>query len=118
MRPISRLRALLLFALISGCATSSPQTSTEPIDVTGTWKGTADSRSVFAPASDLILELKQAGAKVSGNATPGGALEGTVTGSGFSYRLADGGGGDVTVSGTEMTGYAHKGAVLSLRRAR
>ena len=111
---------VVLLALISGCATTAPvETSATPVDISGTWQGTSDARSIFVPVRDLTLVLKQSGTKVTGNASIGGDLEGVVTGNRFSYTLTSGGGaGDLTVAGDAMTGYARTGAVLTLRRAR
>ena len=87
------------------------------LEISGTWQGTSDARSIFTPLQGFTLVLQQSGAKVTGKASIGGDLEGVVNGNQFSYTTANGG-GDLTVKGDAMTGYSRSGAVLNLNRKR
>jgi hypothetical protein len=120
MRSLWITSLVVLFGLISGCATTAPvETSVTPVDVSGTWQGTSDARSIFSPVRELTLVLQQSGTKVTGKASLGGDLEGVVSSNRFSYTLTSSdGGGDLTVNGDAMRGYGRTGAVLTLKRAR
>ena len=108
-----RAVALALALLGAGCAATGDKTAT-PVDrnapnadVSGTWTG-----SVMGPNLNrvMVLTLQQAGSNVTGDLRGhsgvwGGQLQGTVTGNHFSWKTVTGpGGGELVVSGNEMTG--------------
>jgi hypothetical protein len=85
----------------------------------GTWQGQYVSKDVV-PVGTYILNLEQTGAQVMGTASPGGPLEGLVTGSSLVYKLTSGRGstGEVTVDGDNMTGFSPAGSRPTLKRVR
>jgi hypothetical protein len=96
-----------------GCATPQTQEAAPPtVDVTGVWSGIRTYGSVTTPMS---LELRQAGAKVTGTASwgrppagsggTGGPLEGMVSGTTLTFKVpADNSTGEVRVNGNDMQG--------------
>jgi len=121
MKTVTRelIAAALVFGL--GCASTDWIDRTlVTVDVTGTWSGSAQG----IIATEVFLELKQEGSRVTGfvrmlpsrGAAP---IEGTVAGDVFRFRHTTGSlEGEVTVSGDEMTGrvsYFGSGT-FSLRR--
>ena len=121
------LAVVLVTFPVVGCASSTPSSgvtagSSTPADVAGNWRGFFG-QGTFS--SEIVYELQQDGAKVTGRANPiaaGGGwinLEGTVTGDTFSYGLV----GrtccaELTVRGDEMTGRTTGGAPVQLRRVK
>lgn len=101
-----QLAALIL--MTAACATTPAAAPT--VDVTGAWRGRAQSSSTLA--FDMVLQLQQDGARVTGElrsamGSRSGALEGTVSENYFSWRLLNGrSGGEMTVNGDDMTGYS------------
>jgi len=111
--------AIVLCALIAGCAgsTPAPAPTGAPVNVTGTWRGSFRSQGVV-PVGELTLVLRQTGNKLTGSVSPGVEIVGTVEGNRVSYRTVNGrGGGDLTVDGDEMTGYSGAGSQLRFKRA-
>ena len=107
----------------SGCASAPDGPSAPPsVDVTGTWVGSWALAGGIGGA--YTLRLRQTGSKVLGElAIPGsvansGALEGSVAENEFAFRLLSGAsGGEFTVTGDEMRGYATgTGSRVLLRR--
>ena len=98
--------ALTAFIVVSGGCASSPSNlaAPPPVDVNGVWVGN------YGEAG-FVLRLQQTGATVVGyqkgpNAAASGDIEGTIIGNRLNYRGAGGRwGGELTVSGDEMSGY-------------
>jgi hypothetical protein len=107
--------AAVTISVASGCASSQGALEAPTIDVTGQWIGTNGSRY-------LSLTLKQVGARVEGDQVVGGAaaasgvLTGEVSANRLNYVTRSGYGGDLTVSGEEMTGRSISGWPIYLRR--
>jgi hypothetical protein len=115
---------IVFFAALSGCATTVSTTRQAPaVDVSGVWSGTWHGGG---GGGDMSFSLKQTGAEVSGAVViPGwaqnsGPLVGTVAGNVFSYRTTatTPGGGELTVTGDQMSGVGVHGNRLVMRRQR
>ena len=123
---------LLVAALVaaSGCARPDwIERTLVTVDVTGVWSGTW-TNGLFS--TELWMELKQDGPKVTGNLKPRGYIhqslqsvpgpvEGTVSGDRFEFRRVGGSlVGEMTVDGDVMEGRLHGGpgpGQCTLRRA-
>jgi hypothetical protein len=122
---------LLVAALVaaSGCARPDwIERTLVTVDVTGVWSGTW-TNGLYN--TELWMELKQTGPKVTGNLKPkgfihaalqdvSGPVEGTVSGDRFEFRRVGGSFvGEMTVDGDVMAGRVHGGpgpGQCSLRR--
>jgi len=122
LRPLLAMTCLLL----AGCAgaASAPVAKMPPtVDVTGRWSGTYATNVGPMPVE---LSLKQVDADVTGDAhiagdswttsTYKGAIKGTVSGNTFSYTYP-GGGGEVTVTASQMQGRTDSGRTLLMQRS-
>ena len=109
-------RVLLATGLVlggSGCAkTDWIDRTLVTVDVTGVWTGDLTAGPYSAP---MTLDLEQRGSTVRGSVRftggasvwgiPSGPIDGTVTGDVLRFRQTRGDlGGELTVSGDEMTG--------------
>ena|SRR5499433_1504599 len=126
MRIGARLLLAISLAICLGCAKQDWIDRTlVTVDVTGAWSGELLSRGGaggMAQRSTVSLTLDQKGSRVTGafevvatesalfsslGARRSGAVEGTVAGDTFTFRVTNGAlAGEMTVSGDEMTGYA------------
>jgi hypothetical protein len=110
MKTIVGVLIVAALAAGSGCAkTDWIDRTLVTVDVTGTWNGSVGGQQ---GVGDVFLELDQQGQMVTGTlrlkAGQGdlsGPIEGTVAGDLFRFRNKRGNvGGELTVSGDEMTG--------------
>ena len=105
--------------LVAGCARPDWIESTlVTVDVSGEWTGRFVSAEGMIPTR---LTLQQTGAKVTGQFSNGGRIEGTVNGDVLRVTWAGYRQFELVVSGDEMHGTAdlrHGRAVIDLRRAR
>jgi hypothetical protein len=101
----------------SGCARSDwIERTLVTVDVTGVWSGTCNNGLYN---TELWMELKQEGSRVTGNLTPtgfihgvlqdvSGPVEGTVSGDRFEFKRVGGSlVGEMTVDGDVMVGRLH-----------
>jgi hypothetical protein len=118
------MMVILVCAWLAGCATTSPSTapgSSTPasVDVTGTWRGTYRNVPGPVPIGDVTLVLQQTDAKLTGNYSAEGDLDGVIQGNRITYTLRSGrGGGELTVTGDTMSGYGETLTAYSHGRAK
>ena len=126
MKTLGAILVAAVLAIGSGCA--RPERTLVTVDVTGVWSGTW-TNGLYP--TELWMELKQDGPKVTGSLKPtgfirstlqdvSGPVEGTVHGDRFEFRRVGGNlVGEMTVDGDVMVGRVHGGpgpGQCSLRR--
>jgi hypothetical protein len=125
-----RLPAIVLFVLtVAGCASTEPQSSAVPADISGRWTG-----QCTCPARGFVMDLEQSGTDVQGtvvvlgltreydwNESPKTIRKGRVSGNRFTFE-ASGDRGDIwtaelTVSpdATKMAGYGNYRGSMSFK---
>jgi hypothetical protein len=124
MRLFGRLVVGLVMMGLAGCASGqAPPT----VDVTGKWQGNWVAREQTQGAGQIQLDIKQTGAKYTGNLLitgapndPSGLTEGYVTGNRVEISLPAGATGYLTVNGDEMSGLlgGMDGAKVTLKRVK
>ena len=126
MRLVAKLLAGVLVLAIAGCATPPPAPTMAPptVDVRGKWVGRWSFENPAAGGGEVMLELAQTGADVSGNATvtdrtgPRSTyFEGVVTGNTLILKPPYAS-GTLEVNGDEMNGLVQgiMPAPVTLRR--
>lgn len=116
-----------LVVVFAGCAGAASTPSAPPsANVTGKWAGTWSFRNPAMGGGQVIMDLKQDGAKVSGPMTVTGPtsseptnFQGTMSGNTINLDAAYGS-GSLTVKGDEMTGqvYGIMQATVNVKRQR
>ena len=115
-----------LIVVLGGCAGASTPAAPPSVNVTGKWNGTWSFRNPAMGGGQVIMDLKQDGAKVTGPMTVTGPtsseptnFQGTVSGNTINLEAAHGSGA-LTVKGDEMTGmvYGIMPATVTLKRQR
>lgn len=114
-----------LVVVFAGCAGTASTPSAPPsANVTGKWAGTWSFRNPAMGGGQVIMDLKQDGAKVSGPMTVTGPtsseptnFQGTMSGNEIKLDAAYGS-GSLTVKGDEMTGqvYGIMQATVTVKR--
>jgi hypothetical protein len=114
-----------LIMLLAGCAAGASTPAAPPsVNVTGKWNGTWSFRNPAMGGGQVIMDLKQDGAKVTGPMTVTGPTSseptnfaGTVSGNEIRLDAAYGS-GSLTVKGDEMTGqvYGIMPATVNVKR--
>jgi hypothetical protein len=126
MNYVQRLVGAGLMVAIGGCAGAGTPEAPPTVNVTGKWAGTWSYRNPSMGGGQVIMDLKQDGAKVTGPMTVSGPtsseptnFQGRVTGDSIVLEAAHGS-GTLTVKGDEMTGmvYGIMPATVSLKRQR
>jgi hypothetical protein len=126
MRRGQKLLIAVLVLVLSGCAASGSNPAPPSVDVSGKWAGTWVFRNPSMGSGDVLVDLKQSGAKTTGHLTVTGDttadptyFEGIVSGSTVILKLPSLS-GTLAVSGDEMKGviYGIMPANVSLRRQR
>ena len=126
MRKVGRLAVGLMLMGLAGCA-GSMQQAPPTVDVSGKWQGDWVARQPGQGAGQIQLDIKQTGAKYSGNLLitgapndPSGLTEGYVTGNRVEITLPAGATGYLTVNGDEMSGLiaGMDGAKVTLKRVK
>jgi hypothetical protein len=111
---------------LAGCAASMQQ-APPTVDVSGKWQGDWVARQQTQGGGQIQLDIKQTGAKYSGNLLitgapndPSGLTEGYVTGNRVEITLPAGATGYLTVNGDEMSGLiaGMDGAKVTLKRVK
>jgi hypothetical protein len=128
MRRVGWLLIALVAMGLAGCAGgSSTQQAPPTVDVTGKWQGNWVARQQTQGGGQIEMDIKQTGAKYSGNLLvtgapndPSGATQGYVTGNRVEITLPAGATGYLTVNGDEMSGLiaGMDGAKVSLKRVK
>jgi hypothetical protein len=115
-----------LVLMLSGCAATGSNTAPPSVDVSGKWAGTWVFRNPSMGSGDVLVDLKQSGAKTTGHLTVTGDttadptyFEGIVSGSTIILNLPYLS-GTLDVRGDEMKGVVNgiMPANVSLRRQR
>lgn len=126
---MSYARKILLAGLIvvlGGCAGASTPAAPPSVNVTGKWNGTWSFRNPAMGGGQVIMDLKQDGARVTGPMTVTGPTSseptnfaGTVSGNTITLDAAYGS-GTLTVKGDEMSGqvYGIMQANVNVKRQR
>ena len=126
---MSYARKILLVGLIvvlGGCAGASTPAAPPSVNVTGKWNGTWSFRNPAMGGGQVIMDLKQDGARVTGPMTVTGPTSseptnfaGTVSGNTITLDAAYGS-GSLTVKGDEMSGqvYGIMQANVNVKRQR
>jgi hypothetical protein len=126
MRQVAKLLVGVLMLAIGGCVTPPPQPTMAPpsVDVRGNWVGKWSFENPAAGGGEVMLQLAQAGADMSGNATVTDRtgsrstyFEGVVTGNTIILKPPYAS-GTLTVNGDEMSGLVQgiMPAPVTLRR--
>jgi hypothetical protein len=124
MNYVQKLLVLGLMVVIGGCAGASKPSEPPSVDVSGKWAGTWAFRNPSLGSGQISMDLKQAGAKVTGPMSVSGPtsseptnFSGTVSGNTLVVEAAHGS-GSLTVKGDEMTGmiYGIMPATVTLKR--
>ncbi len=127
MRRVGRLAVGLMMMGLAGCASGSTQQAPPTVDVTGKWQGNWVARQQTQGAGQIELDIKQTGAKYTGNLLitgapndPSGLTEGYVTGNRVEISVPAGATGYLTVNGDEMSGLlaGMDGAKVTLKRVK
>ena len=127
MRRVGRLAVGLMMMGLAGCASGSMQQASPTVDVTGKWQGNWVARQQTQGGGQIQLDLKQTGAKYTGNLLitgapndPSGLTEGYVTGNRVEISVPAGATGYLTVNGDEMSGLlaGMDGAKVTLKRVK
>jgi hypothetical protein len=126
MRRVGPLAVGLMLMGLAGCA-GSMQQAPPTVDVSGKWQGDWVARQQTQGGGQIQLDIKQTGAKYSGNLLitgapndPSGLTEGYVTGNRVEITLPAGATGYLTVNGDEMSGLiaGMDGAKVTLKRVK
>ena len=126
MRRVGPLAVGLMMLGLAGCA-GSMQQAPPTVDVSGKWQGDWVARQQTQGGGQIQLDIKQTGAKYSGNLLitgapndPSGLTEGYVTGNRVEITLPAGATGYLTVNGDEMSGLiaGMDGAKVTLKRVK
>jgi hypothetical protein len=126
MRKGERLFIGALVLMLSGCAATGRSTAPPSVDVSGKWVGTWVFRNPSMGSGDVLVDLKQSGAKTTGHLTVTGDttadptyFEGIVSGSTIILNVPYLS-GTLDVRGDEMKGVVNgiMPANVSLRRQR
>ena len=108
MRRVSGFLAAVVLLASAGCA-SAPPSAPSSVDVTGKWQGTWVFELVSLGSGQVIMDLKQVGAQVTGSLQVSGptvnkanTIQATVSGNELSVqgRVP----GTLTVTGDKMSG--------------
>ena len=108
MRRVSGFLAAVVLLASAGCA-SAPPSAPPSVDVTGKWQGTWVFELVSLGSGQVIMDLKQVGAQVTGSLQVSGptvnkanTIQATVSGNELSVqgRVP----GTLTVTGDKMSG--------------
>jgi hypothetical protein len=127
MRRVGRLAVGLMMMGLAGCASGSMQQAPPTVDVTGKWQGNWVARQQTQGGGQIQLDIKQTGAKYTGNLLitgagndPSGLTEGYVTGNRVEISVPAGATGYLTVNGDEMSGLlaGMDGAKVTLKRVK
>ena len=127
MRRVGRLAVGLMMMGLAGCASGSMQQAPPTVDVTGKWQGNWVAREQTQGGGQIQLDIKQTGAKYTGNLLitgapndPTGLTEGYVTGNRVEISVPAGATGYLTVNGDEMSGLlgGMDGAKVTLKRVK
>jgi hypothetical protein len=127
MRRVGRLAVGLMMMGLAGCASGSTQQAPPTVDVTGKWQGNWVARQQTQGGGQIQLDIKQTGAKYTGNLLitgagndPSGLTEGYVTGNRVEISVPAGATGYLTVNGDEMSGLlaGMDGARVTLKRVK
>ena len=111
MRQIGMFLAVVVALVSAGCA-SAPPSAAPSVDVTGKWQGTWQFEQVALGGGQIIMDLKQSGAEVTGNVVVTGpsmnrptTMQATVSGNQLSLegRVP----GTLTVTGDTMSGVVY-----------
>ena len=126
MRQREKLVIGALVLMLSGCAATGSNTAPPSVDVSGKWAGTWVFRNPSMGSGDVLVDLKQSGAKAAGHLTVTGDttadptyFEGIVSGSTIILNVPYLS-GTLEVRGDEMKGVVNgiMPANVSLRRQR
>jgi len=126
MRRGQKLLITVLVLILSGCAASASNTTPPSVDVSGKWAGTWVFRNPSMGSGEVLVDLKQSGAKATGHLTVTGDttadptyFEGIVSGSTIILNVPYLS-GTLDVRGDEMKGVVNgiMPANVSLRRQR
>lgn len=127
MRRVGPLAVSLMMLALAGCASGSTQQAPPTVDVTGKWQGNWVAREQTQGGGQIQLDIKQTGAKYTGNLLitgapndPSGLTEGYVTGNRVEISVPAGMTGYLTVNGDEMNGLlaGMDGAKVTLKRVK
>ena len=108
MRQAGVFLAAVVALVSAGCA-SAPASAPPSVDVTGKWQGTWQFEQVSMGSGQIVMDLKQSGAEVTGNVVVTGpsvnrptTIQATVSGNQMSLkgRIP----GTLTVTGDKMSG--------------
>ena len=105
------LLAVLVALVSAGCA-SAPPSAPPSVDVTGKWQGTWQFEQVALGGGQVVMDLKQSGAEVTGNVVVTGpstnrptTMQATVSGNQLTLKGRVP--GTLTVTGDTMTGVVY-----------